>query len=177
MGIATPPTAVVSQRAFIPAELGDTLVVKPLGTATYTDVEGTEQVVWAQEVSRDSATLDALAGAPFLVQRLVKADRHLRVVTVDKKAWACNLNADDLPLDWRREERAHESFAAASEPAVERDALRLADALGIGYSSQDWIVANGVPYFLDLNPAGQWLFLPDKVASDITNEIASWLIA
>ncbi len=177
LGIAAPRTAVVSQRALIPAELGDSLVVKPLGTATFTDSEGTERVVWARELGRDSPALDSMDGAPFLVQRLLKADRHLRAVTVNEQAWVCELTAESIPTDWRRDERAHESFVMTSEPAVERDAIRLATSLGVGYSSQDWIVANGVSYFLDLNPAGQWLFLPVDVASAITNEIASWLTA
>src|SRR5579864_2746480 len=77
LGIAAPQTAVVSQRALIPAELGNSLVVKPLGTATFTDSEGTERVVWARELGRDSPALDSMDGAPFLVQRLLKADRHL----------------------------------------------------------------------------------------------------
>jgi hypothetical protein len=175
LGIPTPALAVVSNRALIPSELGDRLVVKPLGSATYTDPDGTEQVVWTQEVSRDSLVLDKLAGAPFVIQARLEAERHLRVVTVDRQSWVCELTADDLPVDWRREERAHESFVATSEPAVGHDAVRLAMALGIGYSSQDWIVANGVAYFVDLNPAGQWLFLPNDVASAITRAIASWL--
>jgi hypothetical protein len=167
--------AVVSQPSLIPPDLGDRLVVKPLGSATYTDLDGTEQVVWAQEVSRDSAVLAALAGAPFLVQAMLKADRHLRVVTVDQNSWVCELDARGLRLDWRREEHAHESFKATSESAVGHEAVRLAMKLGVGYSSQDWIVANGIPYFLDLNPAGQWLFLPEEVASAITDAIATWL--
>lgn len=175
LGIPTPALAVVSNRALIPSELGDRLVVKPLGSATYTALEGTEQVVWSQEVSRDSPVLDRLAGAPFVIQTRLEAERHLRVVTVGGQSWVCQLAADDLPLDWRRDERAHESFIASSEPAVARDAVRLASALGLGYSSQDWIVANRVAYFVDINPAGQWLFLPNDVADSVTEAIASWL--
>jgi hypothetical protein len=46
----------------------------------------------------------------------------------------------------------------------------------VGYSSQDWIVtATGVSHFIDLNPAGQWLFLPNPGAREITDAIAEWL--
>jgi hypothetical protein len=176
LGIAIPRTAVVSQRVLLPVDLGDSLVVKPLGASTFTDSEGTERVVWARELGRDSPALDSMEGAPFLVQPFLKADRHLRAVTVNEEVWLCELDAQDMPTDWRRDERAHESFVTASEPSVERDAIRLATSLGVGYSSQDWIVAEGVSYFLDLNPAGQWLFLPDEVGSAVTNSIASWLI-
>lgn len=176
LSIPTPPSAVVSDPALIPSELGDRLVVKPLRPATYTDAKGTEQVIWTQEISRDSSILDRLAGAPFIVQTRFEAERHLRVVTIGGQSWVCELSASDLPLDWRRHGNAHQSFELASEPAVGHDAVRLAEALGTGYSSQDWIVTNGVAHFLDLNPAGQWLFLPDQVASAVTRAIASWLI-
>jgi hypothetical protein len=50
----------------------------------------------------------------------------------------------------------------------------LSAALGVGYSSQDWIEdVDGAHYFLDLNPGGQWLFLP--FADEVTAAIADWL--
>jgi hypothetical protein len=175
-GIQMPPTVVCSHRDLIPASLGDSLIVKPLGRAQYTDAGGTEQVVWTHEVDRHSPLLDRLSGAPFIVQMRLRAERHLRVVTVRDRCWVCELPAGDLPVDWRREEAAHHAFLAASEAAVERDALRMADALGVGYSSQDWIVSDGLPHFIDLNPAGQWLFLPEPAASAVTEAIAGWLV-
>lgn len=176
LGIAIPPTTVCSHRDLIPEVLGDELIVKPLGRAQYTDATGTEQVVWTREVTRDSPVLDALAGAPFIVQKRLRPERHLRAVTVQDQCWVCELAAGELPVDWRREEAAHDSFVIASEPGVEREAIRIADTLGIGYSSQDWIVSEDVPHFIDLNPAGQWLFLPEPTASAITSAIVQWLI-
>jgi hypothetical protein len=110
------------------------------------------------------------------VQEALDADRHLRIVTVGGRSWECELPATDLPVDWRRDSTAHESFVRCAEPEVGRDAIRLAQAMGVGYSSQDWIVADGVAYFVDLNPAGQWLFLPDEVASEVTCAIGTWLM-
>jgi hypothetical protein len=55
--------------------------------------------------------------------------------------------------------------------------VRLAQSARVGYSSQDWIVEGGEAYFIDLNPAGQWLFLPEPVASEVSGEIAAWLTA
>lgn len=173
--IAIPPTAVCSHRDLIPEALGDELIVKPLGRSQYTDAAGTEQVIWTSDVRRDSPVLDALAGAPFIVQKRLRSERHLRAVTVQDHCWVCELAAAELPVDWRREETSHHSFVIASEPGVEREALSMADALGVGYSSQDWIVSDEVPYFIDLNPAGQWLFLPEPAGSAITSAIARWL--
>ena len=102
--------------------------------------------------------------------------RHLRVVTVADHFWVCALDARDLPLDWRREHHAHDAFQpCGAYDSVGALALQLARRLGVGYSSQDWVVAGSNVYFLDLNPGGQWLFLPEPVSSEVTAAIAVWL--
>jgi glutathione synthase/RimK-type ligase-like ATP-grasp enzyme len=175
LGILTPQTAVTSERSLIPAELGQDLVAKPLGTSHYSSQDATEQVIWTKALDVSAPELDLLAGAPFILQARLEAERHLRVVTVRERAWVCELDAAGLELDWRGSEEAHHSFTSASEPEVAEKARALAAVMGVGYSSQDWIVSDGDPYFLDLNPAGQWLFLPEPAVSDITESIAEWL--
>lgn len=176
LGIATPETVITSCRELIPAELGERLVVKPLGPGSFAAAAGT-QVVYANELTRDHAALDALGGAPFLVQERIAAERHLRVVTVRDSVWICELDAEALPLDWRRAEEAHDAFRLTDAfGIVAPEASRLAASLGVGYSSQDWLVSGEVAYFLDLNPGGQWLFLPDEVADPVTSAIAEWLV-
>jgi glutathione synthase/RimK-type ligase-like ATP-grasp enzyme len=175
-GIPTPASAVVSDRDRIPSALGDRFVAKPLGPGQFDDAEGRAHVVFAKELSRDAPELDALGGAPFLLQELVDAERHLRIVTVADRSWVCALDARDLPLDWRREDVAHDSFHPSdNHTEIGASALRLAQYLGVGYSSQDWVVSGEKSYFLDLNPGGQWLFLPEPVSSEVTAAIAAWL--
>jgi hypothetical protein len=48
--------------------------------------------------------------------------------------------------------------------------------MGVAYSSQDWIDDGAPePAFIDLNPAGQWLFLPESIAGAVTEAIAAHL--
>jgi hypothetical protein len=176
LGIRTPATAVVSARDRLPPELGDPVVVKPLGPGAYRDEDGAMRVVHAHLVERGSDVLEALGGAPFLVQDRLEVEQHLRIVTVGQRTWCCRLDATGLPLDWRREEAAHDAFEPSMEYGdTERDATLLAQALRAGFSSQDWVVAANAVWFLDFNPGGQWLFLPAAVANEVTNAIADWL--
>jgi hypothetical protein len=178
LGISIPASAVTSDRASIPPELGDLFVAKPLGPGQFDDEHGETRVVFTKELSRVSRELGALGGAPFLLQELVNADEHLRVVTVADRFWVCSLDASGVPLDWRREDRAHTAFVVReNHQDVGNQALALARRLGVGFSSQDWIVAGDRRFFLDLNPGGQWRFLPEPVASQITSAIARWLAA
>ena len=175
LGLRTPRTVVAGTSAEIPTELGERLVVKPLGASHYKADSGDALVLWAQPLSRDDQRLAYLEGAPFLVQEELRARRHLRVVTVSGRAWACELDATDLPLDWRRSESAHHAFRTTTEPGLETDAVRLAKALRLGYSSQDWIDTGDELVFVDLNPAGQWLFLPEPVSAEVARAIARHL--
>lgn len=176
LDIAVPRSVVASSRERIPVELGAAFIVKPLGPGQFVSDEGVAQVLYARELARDAPELDALAGAPFLLQERLAAERHLRVVTVGTRSWVCALEAGELPLDWRRADEAHDAFVATDEHGeVAGAAVRLAAELSVGYSSQDWVVAGGRPRFLDLNPGGQWLFLPEPVSSAVTAQLAAWL--
>ena len=175
LGIDTPRTAVVNSVGDIPEDLGDVVVVKPLGPGHFTEPSGEARVLWAQHLRRDDPRLAALAGAPFLIQERIPARRHLRVVTCGSRSWSCELTADGLPLDWRQSEQAHRSFRVAPEPELEARARALADDLDLGYSSQDWLDTGTRQVFIDLNPAGQWLFLPEPVSAHVTESIAAHL--
>ncbi|HZV72661.1 MAG TPA: hypothetical protein VFF79_03005 [Conexibacter sp.] len=175
LGVSIPRTAVVSLPEAIPAEFGENVVVKPLGSSHFAEADQQERVVWAESMSRRDERLKLLDGAPFLVQEHLVAEYHLRVVTVAGQAWSCALDATNLPVDWRRHEAAHHSFVPFDSPDVCDRALMVAAAMSLGYSSQDWLLTGDDAVLLDVNPAGQWLFLEEHTASEVTASIAQWL--
>ncbi len=150
-------------------------VIKPLGPGHYFEEEQ-GRVFFAQSYRSDLDAAMAVS-APFLIQERLDAITHLRVVSVGERVWVTGLDADQLPLDWRESEAAHSSFEVVVAPdEVSRGALALNQALGLSYSSQDWIVtAPGRCLLIDVNPGGQWLFLPEPVATEVAQAIASWL--
>ena len=177
LGINSPPGVLLTRRERIPAEFGERLVVKPFAAGHYRAQGGEARVIFATPMRRDDSRLDLLAGAPFLVQPELDAESHLRVVTVGERAWVSELKAESLSFDWRATAAAHSAFRASENPEVAAQAVQLTTKLSVGYSSQDWLVdTEGVAHFLDLNPAGQWLFLPDRVSDAVTLAIAEWLV-
>lgn len=171
--IPAPRTIVTTRRADLRI-LGTEIVVKPLGPDQYVR-DGVARYVAAQRISVESLIDEEMSAAPFLYQELLVAERHVRAVTVGDAAFLASLDARDLPLDWREHDPAHDSFRPHDDESIATMALELARALGVGYTSQDWVVTGSGPYFLDLNPAGQWLFLPNEVAEPITRALAERL--
>lgn len=161
-------------------DVQDDWVAKPLGPAEYATDEGGLRLIFTRPLphDRDWEGWSLLRGAPFILQQRLNARAHLRVVTVEKRAWTCVMRRT-AELDWRRDHEAHTSF---EEPGSDFDvsdmeamALRVARAHGAGFSSQDWIWDGERSWFVDLNPAGQWLFLPEPQAQGITSAIAEYL--
>ncbi len=174
-GIRVPATLICAEPQRLAAELGEPFLVKPLGPGNF-EHEGQQHVVYARTVRADELTDVDLLAAPFLAQRVIAARRHLRVVTVHGQGWVAELPHTDLPVDWRAHGPAHQAFLPSSAwPEVERAATHLAAALGVGFSSQDWVIDADGPVFLDLNPGGQWLFLPEKITSPVAAALADWL--
>lgn len=183
LGIAVPDYVVANRADAVDAVLGPDLVVKPLGPGTYRAESNEVRAVFTTAVNLADdfadAVSDAVGVAPFLFQRRVKAAAHLRVVTVTDDVWICELAVVDAQdeMDWRRSEDAHGAFRVSEgRSEVRASALSLAAQLGAGFSSQDWIVDEaGDCWFIDLNPSGQWLFLPAVVADAVTRSVGEWL--
>ena len=176
IGVVTPPTMVSADPFKIRHELGDEVVLKPLATGAFVNADGQPQTVHTTLLTSDILACGDFKDAPFIAQKKVEVCKHLRVVTAGSVARTAALEADHWPLDWRTDEEAHSSWSPTESPEVETQAMHLAAKLDVGFSSQDWLVPReGSPLFIDLNPAGQWMFLPESVADPITDQIVNFL--
>jgi len=176
VGVRVPPTVVTNDHELARTTLAGDILLKPLGPGHFFDGEE-PYVVFATVARLDGPELRSLAAAPFIAQRRLIPRSHLRVITVDRDVWAAELSAANRPPDWRADPTAHRSFKTIAPPLdVAGGALAVAKELRLGYTSQDWILADDGPYLLDVNPAGQWLFLPPHVSDSVTAALASWLL-
>ncbi len=171
LGLRIPKTIVTSDARRARRFVRDhgRVVVKPIRYGLVSN--DPPRVAFTTEVGPEQ--LRDLGGVPVILQELMEASTHLRVVTVERAAFVAALTTEDL--DWRLKTENHQRFVVAdgAHPRVADDALRVASALGLGYSSQDWIVSrSGESVFLEANPNGQWLFLDDTYNGRITEALA-----
>ncbi|WP_299056165.1 hypothetical protein [uncultured Nocardioides sp.] len=179
IGVGYPKTVVTNDLSQARRLLGAKVVVKPLGPGQFTRSDGSEASVLANMINLDDPIYAGAASTPFIIQEPIDVDVHYRVVTVSDRSWVCELPARGRPFDWRSEDESHNSFEVTTNapPNLWGQALDLAAALSLGFTSQDWVKASGTGdlYVLDVNPGGQWLFLPEPVASQVAESIARWL--
>lgn len=170
------PRTVVSNQVECLRNLGDAeAIVKPLGPGHF--IEGKDAfTVFAQTVRLQELASHDLSVSPFLFQERLQALRHFRIVTVNDTVSGAALENDGLPDDWRMSPEAHSSFKAVEIPeSLGLMARSIASNLGLGYSSQDWVETTEGHFLLDVNPGGQWLFLPFPGSEYVSREIATWL--
>lgn len=111
------------------------------------------------EVPRE--VLGDLSSCPTMLQELVPAIADLRVVTVGTQALGWSRPRTPQTLDWRRDDPAGTQFELVANDPTSGLAAAVADRLGLTFSVQDWLVDEaGLLTFLEVNPQGQWLFLP-----------------
>jgi glutathione synthase/RimK-type ligase-like ATP-grasp enzyme len=178
--IPYPRTIVTSSHEQVVSTFGRSeVIVKPVGTGQYSE-NGELKTVYAEPMLSTDDRLGALESAPFIVQERLIPTRHLRVVTVGDRTWVAALTVEPgAPADWRRQLVNHSAFSVYKDVSstVTSSAVAIAKDLQLGYSSQDWVeTGDGETFLLDVNPAGQWLFLPEAIGTAIASAIADSLL-
>ena len=126
----------------------------------------------------DDASVDA---APSCFQSLHYTPVQLRTYVFNSIAKSVELIAPSLShdrLDIRLHNNVDMNLRIVSDfHDYEQSLVRLCNELNIYYAAIDSLVEDGQPIFLDLNPHGTWMWLPDDIKTTITAEFANMLSA
>ncbi|HEX8195028.1 MAG TPA: hypothetical protein VF571_02340 [Pyrinomonadaceae bacterium] len=125
------------------------------------------------------AVLDSVRLAPVIFQEYIPAAADLRVTVVGDRIFAAAINAapGGYHVDYRMnlEEASYAATEISSE--TEQLLLRLMQKLGLIYGAIDLRrTPDGREVFLEVNPAGEWLFVEERTGQPITNAMAELLI-
>jgi glutathione synthase/RimK-type ligase-like ATP-grasp enzyme len=124
------------------------------------------------------AVLDRVRLAPVIFQELVQA-ADIRVTAVGERLFATAITAapGGYDLDYRMD-LPGASFQATELTAEISEGLRaLMRRLGLLYGAIDLRrTADGDYVFLEINPAGEWMFVEERSGQPITEAVADFLI-
>jgi hypothetical protein len=176
LGLRVPRTLITSDpdqaRAFV-ERIG-------LGSTIYKIFSATEQV-WRETRRLRAADLDLLDTvrlAPVIFQEFVPAVADVRVTVVDGTLFplAIDSSATGYDTDFRLG-MADARLSATTLPEGVADRLRrLVDRLGLVYGAIDLrLTPEGEHVFLEINPAGEFLFAEHGGGLPITDAVAGWL--
>ena len=177
VGLRIPRTLITSDpdraRAFIAAQ--------GLGRTVFKTFSATH-AVWREtrlvrQVELDS--LDAVRVAPVIFQEFVPAEADLRITVVGDRLFPAAIDArgTDYEVDFRMSlGQARTTTATLPAPVVDR--LRaLMGRLGLVYGAIDMRrTPDGEHVFLEVNTAGEFLFVEERTGQPISQAVADWLV-
>lgn len=123
------------------------------------------------------ARLDLLASGPCIFQEAVAPGLDIRVAVVDDRVFAAEIDikSEVAEVDWRIDPN-HITCAHELPDEVTRQLLAFHRAIGLRYGAYDFrIDATGTYRFLEVNTAGQYLWLETEAGLPISGAIAAAL--
>lgn len=151
-----------------------------VGKVIYKAFSATEQdwretrILRAEELDK----LDNVKYAPVIFQSYIEADVDLRITIVGDQIFAAAIHSQDTSykIDFRMDIAAAKVEAAPLPRDVEVKLLALMKRLGLVYGAIDMRRRpDGSHVFLEINPAGQWLFIERQTGQKITEALATQL--
>jgi len=183
VGLKIPETLVTNKpelvREFFDQCDGD-VIYKLLGEATNFYIPAFEHPRGVSTLPLRKADLEHIsqvASSPHLFQRKIRKECDLRVTIVGAKIFAIRIDsqAGKGKLDWRND------YSVGMVPCelpetLQAQCLELMKRLGLNYGALDFILSeNGEYIFLEINCAGQYLWIEQKTDLKISKEIAKLL--
>ena len=175
LGLKLPRTLVTSEAAAARRFIDEVGVGKVVFKAFLASIEEWREtrLVQAEDVER----LELLHYAPVIFQEYVPGV-DLRITVAGEQVHAAEIDARDTsyPVDMRMVVGEGRVSAVELPPDLTARLLALQRRLKLRYGAIDMRRSNdGEYHFLEVNPAGQWLFVEQRTGQPITQAVASLL--
>ena len=124
--------------------------------------------------------LDAVQYAPVIFQEYVPASVDLRVTLIGDEVFPAAIHSQDLEytVDFRMHLDTVRMEPATLPGSVVAALYRLLDRMNLRYGAVDMRrTPDGRYVFLEINPAGQWIFVEEKTGQPMTDAMARLLAA
>lgn len=125
------------------------------------------------------AALDNVRYAPVIFQEYIPAVYDLRVTVVGEAMFAAAIHSQstEYPVDFRIDIASARIEPVDLPDALQRGLQAYMDRLGLVYGAIDLrLTPDGSYVFLEINPAGQWLFIENVSGQPIAAEVARLLV-
>lgn len=174
IGLNIPETLITSNpgtaRAFIESRGPENTIYKSF-SATAKDWRET-RIVRPEELG----LLDNVRFAPVIFQEYIPAEVDLRITIVGDRVFPAAIHSQETSYiyDFRMDMLNAQIEPCELPEDVEVRLLKLMRRLGLSYGAIDMRrTPAGQHVFLEINPAGQWLFVEDRTGQPITEALCS----
>ncbi len=151
-----------------------------IGNVIYKTFSATHQV-WRETRlfgGGDYDMLDSLRFAPVIFQEFIPAVADLRVTAVGNELFPMSIDSrsSGYEVDFRVDMQGATTAVAELPDAVAKRLRKMMDRFGLAYGAIDLRLTDDGDYvFLEINPAGEFLFAEHRAGLPITDAISRWL--
>ncbi len=176
-GLTIPQTLVTSS----PANAKEFIEHLGVGNVIYKSFSATEQA-WRETrlvKEEELQKTETVKYAPVIFQECIHADIDLRITVIGDEIFAAGISSQDTSykVDYRMTYHEAKIVAHKLPNEVCNCLLKLMKRLGLVYGAIDMrLRPNGEYVFLEINPAGQWLFMETPTGLPITCALTDQLI-
>ncbi|MGW5448677.1 ATP-grasp ribosomal peptide maturase [Streptomyces asiaticus] len=179
-GLSVPRTLITNDpaeaREFISALPGQVAAYKALGTTHPSDNDDRPQALWTTQVRPDEIN-ESVRRTAHQFQEWVDKAYEVRLTAVGHQLFAAEIHAgsDASRLDFRADYDSLTYKPCEVPERIARGVHMLTLMFGLQYVALDFLVnPQGHWYLIDVNPNGQWGFIPD-LRAPITRALADLL--
>ncbi|MEW1719344.1 ATP-grasp ribosomal peptide maturase [Streptomyces sp. NPDC093109] len=179
-GLSIPETLITNDpdeaRAFIGILPGRVAAYKALGGQGPSGVNGEPYALWTTQV-RTAEITDAVRLTAHQFQEWIPKAYDVRLTVVAHKMFAAKIHtsSEAARVDIRADYGSHTYEPCDVPRAVASGVRKLMDVFGLHYAALDFLVGKGGEWHLiDVNPNGQWAFVPE-LRAPITHALADLL--
>lgn len=159
------------------------VAVKSLAYDRPKNDQGQTLIFFTRKVrSGDAVDFSGLRVAPSIFQEMIEVGYEARVTVVKDKVFAARVHlsgqTNENVRDWRLGHFEGDVGFEAYEldPSTHQRCVELTKRLGLSYGAIDLIYdKKGRPWFLEINPNGQWAFIEKTTQQPIGKTIAAYL--
>ena len=177
LGFDVPATVMTNDPAFdAESQVGQDIALKSIDTLLLR--EDAEQLFgYTTLTDWQSVATEQLQSAPATVQAALKDKLDLRVTVIGRQAWCVSIKKKGKLIDgdWRLTPKADLQIDDhLLPPDVSKRCIALVDTMGLRYGAIDLALQDGVYWFIEINPTGEWGWLDCEsrpLASHITEHL------
>ncbi|WP_030844308.1 ATP-grasp ribosomal peptide maturase [Streptomyces hygroscopicus] len=179
-GLSVPRTLITNDpaeaREFVSGLPGQVAAYKALGTVHPSDQDDRPQALWTTQVHPGEID-ESVRRTAHQFQEWVDKAYEVRLTAVEHHLFAAEIHAgsDAARIDFRADYDSLTYKLCQVPEATARGVRALMDAFRLRYVALDFLVnPQGRWYLIDVNPNGQWGFIPD-LRTPITRALADLL--
>lgn len=182
VGFNIPPTIITNDPEEIRRFVGETdgrIVYKAMSQSL--DLDSGRALFTGLLGEPDLANVDLIRASPGIFQQFVPKAYEVRATVVGSRVFTGKIDSQasiETQVDWRHKPFDIEESPIELPPAIRGKIHALMQAFGLAYGAFDFIVTPEGDYvFLEVNPAGQYMWVEARTGLPITAALADILSA